>query len=583
MRNLSGQTPWGIIPAGILLIILWASPAFSQYFSIQRFHANIVIRPDSSVIVQETLEVSFERPRHGIYREIPFRYTDELGQKTVTPLRVLSVTEDSGKIWPYVVEKKGNVVHIRIGDPKRYVEGRQFYVITYRVENALLFFRDRDELYWNVTGNAWQAPIQEASADVTLSTEKRNHNLWGGCYTGFPGSRESLCTFEPNENRAQFTAQRPLKIGEGFTIALGWEKGFVSAPSSWKRFLWAVNLQENWIFLFPVLSLIFMTNQWVRRGRDPRVREAVKVIYEPPRLNGQPLNAGEVGALVDERIGPRDLTATLIGLAVKGYLKIEETKKEGLIFDSVDYRLVSLKDADAALTPFETSLMASLFSGKTRETSTAQLQNKFYKNIDGLKKTLYADLLRKGYFGVSPEKVRNRYARFGILVIIAGSITFSILAPHLGFKGVLAWILTGVPILAFSGAMPAKTKAGASAYMDILGFQEFMNRAEKDKIERLGEKDLFYTFLPYAIALGVADHWARAFEGLYQDPPQWYSSPLGPRLFSPSRFSHSLNGATASLASAMFSAPRGSGTGGGGHSGGGSSGGGFGGGGGGSW
>jgi uncharacterized membrane protein len=132
--------------------------------------------------------------------------------------------------------------------------------------------------------------------------------------------------------------------------------------------------------------------------------------------------------------------------------------------------------------------------------------------------------------------------------------------------------------------MPAKTKAGALAYMAILGFQEFMNRAEKDRLERMGDKDLFSKFLPYAIALDVADNWAEAFEGIYQEPPNWYISPGGFRTFHPVVFTRSMNTVTSSLGTAMFSAPRGSGGGGGGgFGGGGFSGGGFGGGGGGSW
>ncbi len=121
--------------------------------------------------------------------------------------------------------------------------------------------------------------------------------------------------------------------------------------------------------------------------------------------------------------------------------------------------------------------------------------------------------------------------------------------------------------------------------MDILGFREFMSRAERDRLERMKDKDLFSKFLPYAIALDIVDNWAKAFEGIYQEPPDWFTSPAGFRTFHPYTFSRSISAATSSLGSAMFSAPRGSGIsgGGGGFSGGGSSGGGFGGGGGGSW
>ena len=67
--------------------------------------------------------------------------------------------------------------------------------------------------------------------------------------------------------------------------------------------------------------------------------------------------------------------------------------------------------------------------------------------------------------------------------------------------------------------------------MDILGFQEFMNRAEKDQLERMGDKELFSKYLPYAIALDVVEHWAKAFKGIYQDPPDWYTSPGGFQTF----------------------------------------------------
>jgi uncharacterized membrane protein len=131
--------------------------------------------------------------------------------------------------------------------------------------------------------------------------------------------------------------------------------------------------------------------------------------------------------------------------------------------------------------------------------------------------------------------------------------------------------------------MPAKTRAGSAAYLHILGFQEFMNRAEKDQIEKIQDRNLFSKFFPYALALDVADNWAAAFEGIYQEPPDWYVSPRGLDTFRPSVFTRSFSSALSGMSSAIYSAPRGSGAGSGGSFGGGSSGGGFGGGGGGSW
>lgn len=567
------------------LNLIFPSPALAQYFTITKFHSDITIQKDSSFTVHETIEVKFHRPRHGIYREIPFKYRDEFGKTITTPTTILSVMDGSGKSWTYQAKKTGSIINIRIGDPKRFVSGNQTYVITYEVENAILFLNDHDELYWNVTGNYWKADIVNASADVSLATKEKSKNLWAAGFTGAYGSKASECEHEAYDNRGKFIARKSLAPGEGLTLAFGWDKGLLSPPASWKKFLWMINLQENWVFLFPIASFLFMFNLWYRKGRDPRVREAVTVAYEPPKIENRSLTPAEVGTLLDEKLDPRDITSTIVGLAVKGYIQIEEVKKEGLILDRSDYYLKKMKEPDGALSSFETELMSRLFSFAPSRLSVSSLKNKFYKDLSPLKKTLYGELVKNKYFLINPEKVRNLYFLTGFLIIVFGGFVLAFFFPFSMWKGFIASGLTGLPILFFGRHMPAKTKAGALAYMAILGFQEFMNRAEKDRLERMGDKDLFSKFLPYAIALDVADNWAEAFEGIYQEPPDWYVSPAGFRTFHPAGFTRSINTVTSSLGTAMFSAPRGSGGGGGGggFGGGGSSGGGFGGGGGGSW
>lgn len=211
----------------------------------------------------------------------------------------------------------------------------------------------------------------------------------------------------------------------------------------------------------------------------------------------------------------------------------------------------------------------------------SEMKNEFYKHLNLLKKTLYGELVLKKYFLVTPDKVRQTYFITGIVIMIM----FSFILPLVSNSpaGLIAGLLTGIPVILSAKAMPVKTKIGAKAYIEILGFREFLNRAEKDRLLRMGDKELFSKFLPYAIALDVVDNWARAFEGIYQEMPNWYVSHTGIGTFHPHSFSRSISLATSSIASAMFSAPRGSGVSSGGGFSGGSSGGGFGGGGGGSW
>jgi len=134
------------------------------------------------------------------------------------------VVDGAGKKWSYKVSRAGNQLNVRIGDANRFVDGHQTYVITYQVENAVLFFNDHDELYWNVTGNNWKATIQEAVADVDIKGKDKSLKLWAAAYTGILGSRDSDCTYETSDNRGRFSTKKALKPGEGLTIAFGWTK-----------------------------------------------------------------------------------------------------------------------------------------------------------------------------------------------------------------------------------------------------------------------------------------------------------------------------------------------------------------------
>lgn len=560
----------------------FAADIHAEAFTINRFHSDITVQADGKAVVTETIEVRFHESRHGIYREIPVKYQTDFGESVRMPIDVVSVTDDQERKRTTKVSHPGNVINIRIGDADIWVNGREVYVIRYEVTNAIQYFEEFDEFYWNVTGNYWDAGIEEASATITLAVDKTTQREQTGCFSGRYGSREQACDVQTSANSASFTCTRALRPNEGFTVAYGFDKGLVAEPSDFQRFLWQINLADNWILILPFIVFGFMFTHWWKKGRDPKVRAAVAVMYEPPKVDGKPLNSAEVGTIIDERVDSRDITSGLIGLAVQGYLQIEETTKEGLIswFDSKDYVLKKLKEPDDKLSTFETRLMQAIFPVGTTEIATSEMNKKFYKHISGLQTRIFNDLQQKKFFGARPDKVKKKYILFGVITVFA-SIFLTAPWGLAGFpQAVIAGLISGFIIIMFSGAMPVKTRAGAKANIEAKGFQEFMMRVEKDRLERMAGKDLFFRYLPYAIALDVVDHWAKAFEGIYQEPPTWYVSPHGFTAFHPVMFTRSLTTATSTMSTAMFSAPRGSGSSGGG---GGFSGGGGGGGGGGSW
>jgi len=567
----------------LLLLLLLPAPSRAEDFSITSFRSDIEVRDDASLRITETIDTLFHRRRHGLYRDIPFRYTDELGKTSFTPVRVISVRDASGNRWKHKVGRSGGFVRVRIGDPGKFVMGRQVYVIEYSVENAVLFFPDHDELYWNITGNGWAVPIGSVSSHLAVAAGDRSLELRTRCYTGPRGSREQACTASPFSNGATFVSSRAFGPREGMTVVLGWEKGVVRPVPPWKMFAFRLNLSRNWVFLAPLLTFAYMLVRWYREGRDPSAAGPRVVTYGPPEDDGRPLLPAEMGVLLDERFDPRDITASVVNLAVKGRIMIEERVTEGLLFDKTGYVLKKAKEPGAELPPFERLLMERLFEGHGDEVSVSDLKQRFFRNIEDLKKSAFGELERMKLFGANPLAVTQKYRIAGFAIFLAG-VGIALLASKIGLvegnSAGIAAFLSGVVVFLFAPYMPVKTVKGVRKLREILGFEEFLSRTEKDRLELLADANLFERCLPYAIALGVSERWAKAFEGIEQEPPRWYVSRGGFDTFRPAAFHHSLDTALSSMAAAMQSSPRSSGSG---SSGGGGSGGGGGGGGGGSW
>ena len=337
------------------------------------------------------------------------------------------------------------------------------------------------------------------------------------------------------------------------------------------------------MFSLPLLTFGYMFVLWFRKGKYPSTGDPLVVAYGPPEENGRPLLPAEVGALIDEAFDPRDITASVVDLAVKGYLKIEERKTEGRIFDKTDYTLHKAKEPGKELPPLERLLLEQLFRDRGDTVNVSDLKLSFYKNIDALRASAFEALKGMKCFAAEPTKVQGKYVGIGVLVLVGGILLSLVLAALPGDAFVLAVpaaILSAFSIFLFAPFMPVKTPKGVKLLGRVKGFEEFLMRAEKDRLERMNDKNLFEKCLPYAIALGVSYRWAEAFEGIYQEPPDWYVSPGGIGSFRPASFNGSLGTALSSMSSAMYASPR---SGGSGFSGGGSSGGGGGGGGGGSW
>ncbi len=539
---------------------------------IKDFSVEMLISRDGFISVQEEIEYDFgSEHRHGIIRDIPYKY--EIGFRNYSLRMHLNWTTNFEGV-PYinkVSHDQGRLI-VKIGDPHKFVTGVKNYRIDYMVRGAVTFFKDNDEVYWNVTGNEWKVPIDRASAKVYFDQGVPEGTTFK-CYTGAYGSKAAECHSNNTTRAIEFTTSRPFGPGEGLSIVIGIPKGYFDEPSILSKASWFIS--DNWFYAMPFLALFLISYIWYSMGRDPHTKGVVAVRYEPPH----DITPAEAGTLMDESADILDITSTVIDLAVRGFLKIEEIdSKKFIFFSDKDYKLIKLREPEKnELKAHEQKVLTGLFGTGKDTVMISELKNNFYRVLPPIKNALYQELISNRYFPSNPENIRKIFKWAGIGIIVVAVFLFQ----FWGMK--LSIALSGLFVLLFSRFMPRKTKKGSLAKEELVGFREFIERAEKDRIQRLAKDDptLFDRVLPYALVFGLGDRWADAFTDMYKSPPSWYYSPRYGDTFAPRIFVADLGRSLTVMNSSFASSPRKSG--GSGFGGGGFSGGGFGGGGGGSW
>ena len=567
-----------VIPI-IACLLAMAAPLAAKSWRVADFQHTINVGIDGSALVREHITLVFIGEWHGINRFIPIEYPGPRGTNYTLFLKITEVTDANGNKLKYDSSTARGFRDLKIYIPDA-IDTTRTVEIEYTVKNAVRFFEDHDEFYWNVTGNDWPVPIDHASATVYLP-ENTAGSLRAQAFTGVYGSTEREVTSIVKGSVAGFETTNPLPMRGGMTIDIYIPKGLLREPGPLTRLEWFI--ASNPIVFLPFVTFAVMFTLWWYAGRDPDPGISVAPMYEPPAG----MSPAESGTLVDDTIHPRDITSTLVDLAVRGYVKIEETVDKGLLFHHKDYifHLLKRKEDWGQLAPHERVMLENVF-GINNDTRLSSLKNRFYTAIPVIRQDIMATLKTKGMYMLDPESA-NGYSLVAVFGIVAAFAVMQFLGWANFLSSIPLLIICGVSSAIiwwlFARVMTAKTLKGARTRIAILGFQEFMTRVDADRLKRM-PPDTFEKYLPYAMALGVEDTWAQAFAGIVKDPPQWYSSPNG-MMFNPIFFSNSMHGMANDMHQVFVSTPRASSTGsgwsgGGGFSGGGFSGGGFGGGGG---
>ncbi len=598
----------------------------SYDYVIDNYDVNIIVNSNNTFDITETITAYFNTPKHGIFRTIPLSNKivrlDGSTSTNRTQVTNLSVSDE------YSVSRENGNYKIQIGSASRTLTGKKTYTVKYTYNLGKDPVSGYDELYYNIVGSEWDTVIGNVTFNITMPKEFDASKL--GFSKGEVGSTNNDgINYTVNGNTISGSYDGVLNKGEALTVRCELPEGyFVDAGL-------AVNSNIYLMFIIPIAALIISFLLWFIFGRDNRVVETVE--FYPP----EGFNSLEVGFLYKGKANSKDVVSLLIYLANKGYIKISDNTDESLFSKADGFKITKLKDYDGN-DANERLFLGGLFKDTAvrDEVTKDELYDKFYvttnKILDNIndkenknkifekkasRKSIiiillmlvsiittiaiptleyagsgeiamtlficafYIPFYAVGIFAKIPLLFRVIWLGF---TIFHSSVFFSALpikdavtSEPIYLIGVIVGVLCLIGMILCFKYMPKRTPYGNEILGKIRGFKNFLETAEKDKLEAMVNSNptYFYDILPFTYVLGVSDKWIKKFETINMQAPSWYD---GHDAFSVVAFGTFI-GSTMTSAQSVMASSSSSSSSGGSSSGGGSSGGGSGGGGGGSW
>ncbi len=524
------------------------------------FTADYNLASDGSMEVTETLAWQFgPGEHHGIKRNVTVRQgvSSPPDKYRVYEMSDVGASSPTGANAEVFVSELGADNVIRIGSPTEPFEGeqQQTYVVKYRLAHVANGFPDHAELFWNVTGARFEIPVDSVKVTVHGPAAVTDALCFQGpdrsadpcearagqpatyAATGLgpreqvtivaslpasaiadttPDLREGDTGFSGDSSGSQVspTAAKGLSLlGYGGGLAIPAVAAALMGTLVWKR-----GRDEQYAGLTPGLSPVEGAPGPVTHGQ----KGPVAVQFAPPKG----IRPGLVGTIIDEEANTIDVSATVVDLAVRGYLSIEEVES-GAVFKRLDWQLTQLAPPAQAepLLPYEKTLIAGIFA-ESNPVLLSGLKNKFHTTLTTVQSQMYSEVTRLRWFRRSPEQARRGWTALGTFLMGAGLVS----GWFLGFRsaetdrvGGLSFVVpsgivlaggllvAGLIIRVLGKRMAAKTAGGSAVLAQSLGFKQYLVTAEARQIRFEEAQDIFSRYLPFAIVFGVADRWAGTF------------------------------------------------------------------------
>jgi Predicted membrane protein (DUF2207) len=437
--------------------------------------------------------------------------------------------------------------------------GRHTVKLSYTVQGTMTPLPGRQELNW-VAAGGWNVPVAQTQVTVESGAAVQDLN----CFAGELDSTVGCTQFFTNHTHVQAEfRQESLQPGEYLTIVIGYPPGTTSGkPMLDQRRTLATAFTVNeatgaalvglLVLLLGGIALLYST-----RGRDARIvsKKAAEGDHAPvddgefsPPDGVRP---GQIGTLIDEQADVIDVTATIIDLAVRRYLLIEELPRE--TYGRLDWQLRRLDRSGDDLMPYERLLHDALFTGR-ESVRLSELGGTFAGELSAVRGALYEDVVRQGWFTRRPDSERTRWTTTGTVLAMLGVVGTIGLALYTNLALIgLALIIAGAALAIGGQYMPAKTSRGATVLAHTLGFRAHLYRGEAPDASSGDRIALFSRYLPYAVVFDSVSRWAGTVadvggDGEQADNLYWYE---GPAEWDLSNFAESMRSFTLATSGAI--------------------------------
>ena len=522
----------------LALIVLVATPAAAEAGGIKKTDLTVELRAGGVLHVKEQIT-----------------YTGQAQRTLLTRTR----NDDASDRVYRVTNFKGDG---KLADDTITLGGKGTATIEYDVTGAVTPVGGGEELRWYVV-NGWSVPVEQAVVHLAGPAPIQSLSCFAGDLTSATGC--TAVSMDESGTRAEFE-QQGLGPSQALTVVVGFPSGASGGKPILERRFELANaftvspLTGGALVLLLLLLLGGVGLLYWTRGRDARIldHEAGDPVttlrdghFSPP----DGVRPGQIGTLIDEQADVIDVTATIVDLAVRGFVLIDEQPRS--TYDAPDWLLVKVPDAPLAeLLDYERALHLAIFDGRD-SVLLSQLHGSFGTGLGRVRDALYRDVVAQGWFARRPDSVRTRWTTIGVGVTGLGVLATVLLAwfTTYGLIG-LALIIAGAAMTVGGQYMPAKTSRGASALAHTLGFRDYLASGEIGEVPAEQRIELFSRYLPYAVVFDNVDRWARVVasmngNGGQADNLYWYQ---GPAEWDLSKFADSMRTFTLTTSGAISSA-----------------------------